>query len=371
MSRIFLSSPDVGSLEREALLRAFDSGWVAPAGPELEAFEHDIAAITGWPGAVAMSSGTAALHLALLGQGVQQGDRVLVSSFTFAATANAIAYCGAEPTFIDSDTATWNMSPQLLADELADARRHNRLPTAVVVVDLYGQCADYDPIVAQCEELGIPVVEDAAEALGATYKGRPAGTLADTGVFSFNGNKIITTSGGGMFVSPDLDSSNRVRNLATQARRPAVHYEHTEIGYNYRLSNLLAAMGRAQLQRLPAMSARRLQINARYRELLGDLPHLSFMPIAPWGGWNGWLTCVVFDDVGARNSVQQALEANDIESRPLWKPMHLQPVFAGCASRVDGTSGYLFDHGLCLPSGSVLTDDQIDLVAKVALETVR
>ena len=369
MSRIFLSSPDVGPLERDALLRAFDSGWVAPAGPELEAFEQDIAAITGWPGAVAMSSGTAALHLALLGKGVQPGDHVLVSSFTFAATANAVAYCGAKPIFIDSDTATWNMNPQLLADELGQARRRNRLPAALVVVDLYGQCADYDQIVPQCHELGIPIIEDAAEALGATYKQRPAGTLGDTGVFSFNGNKIITTSGGGMFVSPDVAAADQVRYLATQARRPAVHYEHTEIGYNYRLSNLLAAMGRAQLQRLPAMSERRQQINHRYRELLADIAGLAFMPIAPWGGWNGWLTCVEFDDVTRRDAVQRALEQHDIESRPLWKPMHMQPVFAGCPARVDGTSEYLFDHGLCLPSGSVLTDDQVDLVAKVVLAT--
>ncbi|CAB4862085.1 unannotated protein [freshwater metagenome] len=371
MSRIFLSSPDVGLLEREALLRAFDSGWVAPAGPELDAFESDVAAITGWPGAVAMSSGTGALHLALLEQGVQPGNDVLVSSFTFAATANAVAYCGATPIFIDSDTATWNMSPQLLAEELAAAKRRNRLPAAVVVVDLYGQCADYDEIVPACHELGIPVVEDAAEALGATYKGRPAGALADTGVFSFNGNKIITTSGGGMFVSPDIDAASRVRHLATQARRPATHYEHTEIGYNYRLSNLLAALGRAQLQRLHVMSQRRLQINERYRELLAGVPGLSFMPIAPWGGWNGWLTCVVFDDVVARDAVQRALNDNDIESRPLWKPMHLQPVFAEASARVDGTSEYLFDHGMCLPSGSVLTDDQIDFVATVACEAAQ
>ena len=371
MSRIFLSSPDVGPLERDALLRAFDSGWVAPAGPELAGFEQDIAAITGWPGAVAMSSGTAALHLALLGKGVQQGDHVLVSSFTFAATANAVAYCGASPTFIDSDTATWNMSPQLLADELAEARRRNRLPAAVVVVDLYGQCADYDQIVPQCHELGIPIIEDAAEALGATYKQRPAGTLADTGVFSFNGNKIITTSGGGMFVSPDVAAADRVRSLATQARRPAVHYEHTEIGYNYRLSNLLAAMGRAQLQRLPSMSARRQQINRHYRETLSGLSGLSFMPIAPWGGWNGWLTCVEFDDIETRDAVQLALDQNDIESRPLWKPMHLQPVFADCSARVDGTSEYLFDHGLCLPSGSVLTDDQVQHVAEIVCRTAQ
>ncbi len=365
MTRIYLSQPDVGQLEREALLRAFDSGWVAPAGPELVAFEADIAAVTGWPGAVAMSSGSAALHLALHTSGVGPDDRVIVSSFTFAASANAVAYCGAQPVFVDSESTSWNISPQLLADELAEARRLNQLPKAVVVVDLYGQCADYDLIAPQCAELGIPLIEDAAEALGATYRGRPAGTLGDAGVLSFNGNKIMTTSGGGMYLSPDAAMADRVRHLATQARLPTVHYEHTEIGYNYRLSNLLAAMGRAQLQRLPAMSARRLAINKLYRQRLAEVPGVSFMPVPSWSGWNGWLTCIVFGSTEQRNAVQRALDAVDIESRPLWKPMHLQPVFARQPARVDGTSEQLFTHGLCLPSGSVLGDDQIELVARV------
>jgi dTDP-4-amino-4,6-dideoxygalactose transaminase len=373
--RIFLSAPDVGPLEREALLRAFDSGWVAPVGPELDGFEDDLAAFVGWPGVVAMSSGTAALHLALLVHGVRPGDEVLVSTFTFAATANAVTYLGATPRFIDSDASTWNMSPGLLADELASRRAAGRLPAAVVVVDLYGQCADYDAIVPLCAEYGVPVIEDAAEALGAFYKGRPAGTLAQCAAFSFNGNKIMTTSGGGAFVSPDPAVADRVRYLATQAREPAVHYEHTEIGFNYRLSNLLAAMGRAQLERLPAMSARRRAINRHYRDALGDIAGLSFMPIASFGlsasgadetdGWNGWLTCVTFGDPATRDAVQSALQAVDIESRPLWKPMHLQPVFADAPARVDGTSEHLFSHGLCLPSGSALTDAQVERVAGV------
>ncbi len=368
--RIFLSSPDVGSAEREALLRAFDSGWVAPAGPELDAFEADLAALTGWPGAVALSSGTAALHLALLVLGVQPGDEVYVSSFTFAASANAIVYAGARPRFIDSDDVSWNMSPALLADELTAAAFEHRLPAAVVVVDLYGQCADYDEIVAICDRHGVPVVEDAAEALGATYRGRPAGTLGAMGLFSFNGNKIMTTSGGGAFVSPDVEAADRVRYLATQARRPVVHYEHTDVGFNYRLSNLLAAMGRAQLARLAEMSQRRLAINGFYRERFADLPGLSFMPVAPWGGWNGWLTCVTFDDPALRDTVQAALDAAEIESRPLWKPMHLQPVFAGAPARVDGTSQRLFEHGLCLPSGSVLTDAQVERVATLTAAAI-
>ncbi len=359
----------MGPDERAALLRAFDSGWVAPAGPELDAFEADLSSFVGWPGVVAMSSGTAALHLALAVSGVSVGDEVIVSTFTFAATANAVTYLGATPRFVDSDAATWNMNPELLAAELAAMRAAGRLPAAVVVVDLYGQCADYDEIVPLCAEYGVPVVEDAAEALGASYKGRSAGTLGDCGIFSFNGNKIMTTSGGGAFASPDVVVADRVRYLATQARQPAVHYEHTDIGFNYRMSNLLAAMGRAQLTRLPEMSARRLAINACYHAELADVPGLTFMPIVE--GWNGWLTCVTFDDPAVRDTVQSALAGADIESRPLWKPMHLQPVFAAAPARVDGTSEHLFTHGLCLPSGSVLTDAQVERVAGLVEATAR
>jgi dTDP-4-amino-4,6-dideoxygalactose transaminase len=368
MSRIYLSPPDVGPDERNALLRAFDSGWVAPAGPELDSFEQEIAEIVGWPGVVALSSGTAALHLALLAVGVQPGDDVFVSDLTFAASANAVTYVGATPVFIDSDVSSWNMSPALLADALADAQRRNRLPSAVVVVDLYGQCADYDAIVPQCRELGIPVIEDAAEAMLATYKGRPAGSLGDIGVFSFNGNKIMTTSGGGVLLSQDVDSANRARYLATQARQPAVHYEHTEVGFNYRMSNLLAAMGRAQLSRLPAMSERRLAINKAYRTLLADLP-VEFMPVPDWSGWNGWLTCVLLESRAERDRIIAALESADIESRPLWKPMHMQPVFGTAAAWVDGTGAGLFERGLCLPSGSGLSDDDIDRVCQALLLT--
>jgi dTDP-4-amino-4,6-dideoxygalactose transaminase len=365
MSRIFLSPPDVGDAERDALLRAFDSGWIAPVGPDLDGFEADIAARTGWPGAVALSSGTAALHLALLAVGVQPGDEVLTSSFTFIATANAIAYCGATPMFIDSERASWNMCPDLLAEELAAASRRDTLPAAVVVVDLYGQCADYDAIVPICREYGVPIVEDAAEALGATHTGRPAGTLGDIGVFSFNGNKIITTSGGGMLTTPDIAIADRVRHLATQARLPATHYEHAEVGFNYRLSNLLAALGRAQLSRLDGFIERRLEINARYRELLGGLDGMEFMPVAPWSGWNGWLTCVLFDSTIERDQVMHKLEANDIESRPLWKPMHLQPAFANHRAITNGVSDDLFERGLCLPSGTALNDGQVDRIGSV------
>jgi dTDP-4-amino-4,6-dideoxygalactose transaminase len=262
------------------------------------------------------------------------------------------------------------MSPQLLADALAAARRHNRLPRAVVVVDLYGQCADYDEIVPLCHELGIAVVEDAAEALGSTYKGRPAGTLGDIGVFSFNGNKIVTTSGGGMLVTASPSIADRARYLSTQAREPAEHYEHAEVGFNYRLSNLLAAVGRAQLVRLPELTARRLAISARYRQRLADVLGVTFMPVAPWGGWNGWLTCVLFDVQQQRNRVRSRLAAHDIESRPLWKPMHLQPMFKDRSAVIDGTSERLFERGLCLPSGSAMDLDTVDRLSQVACGNV-
>ena len=369
--RIWLSPPDVGSDEQHRMTQALQGGWVAPAGPDLAAFEADIAEFTGWPGAVALSSGTAALHLALLAVGVQPGDEVLVSTFTFAASANAVRYCGAEPVFIDSDRTSWNMNPELLAEELAEGAARGKLPAAVIVVDLYGQCADYDPIMATCREYGVPVIEDSAEALGATYKDRPAGTLADIGVFSFNGNKIITTSGGGMLVTPDEGVADRVRYLATQARQPAVHYEHTEVGYNYRLSNLLAALGRGQFARLPQFVARRRAINDLYRELLDDVEECDFMPVPDWSGWNGWLSCLVFAVPGVSHRVHNALLGSEIESRPLWKPMHRQPAFAGCRSRVDATSDHIFDLGLCLPSGSALADDQVAEVAALVRSKIR
>ncbi len=366
--RIYLSPPDVGEAERALINDAITGGWIAPVGPDLDAFEADVVALTGWSGAVALTSGTAALHLALLAVGVQPGDEVLVSSFTFAASANAVRYCGAEPVFIDSDATSWNMSPGLLADELATARRRNRLPAAVMVVDLYGQCADFDPIMAECRQMGIPVVEDSAEAIGATYRGRPAGTLADIGVFSFNGNKIITTSGGGMLVTPSSEVADRVRYLSTQARRPAAHYEHSEVGYNYRLSNLLAALGRGQLARLPGFVKRRRAINDLYRELLAGV--CTFMPVPEWSEWNGWLTCVQFADSSTPTMVREALAAEGIESRPLWKPMHRQPAFASCRSRADGTSDAIFATGLCLPSGSALTDNQVAEIASIVTAVV-
>jgi len=374
--RLYLSGPDVGVVERAAILRAFDSGWIAPVGPDLTAFEAELSEITGWPGSVALSSGTAALHLALLAVGVGDGDDVLVPTATFVASANAVRYVGARPCFIDSESASWNMSPELLERELADRARSNRLPTAVIVVDLYGQCADYDQIVPICRAYDVPIVEDAAESLGATHRDRPAGTLGDIGVFSFNGNKIVTTSGGGAIITPTAVVADRIRHLATQARVTARHFEHDEVGYNYRLSNLLAALGRAQLSRLTEMSERRRAISDAYRAALdsrargaADVPDdetVEFMPIAPWGEWNGWLTCAIVGSTQRRDDLIRALGAVDIESRPLWKPMHLQPAYRDVPALVDGTAERLFDRGICLPSGSALSDADVERVIATA-----
>ena len=369
MTRVFLSPPEVGDAERRMLLDAFDSNWIAPLGPDVDAFEVEFARRVEVAHAVALSSGTAALHLALLLVGVAPGDEVLVPSFTFVATANAVVYAGANPVFVDSSADTWTMDPVLVAAELDRRAAAGRLPAAVVTVDLYGQSCDYDPILAACDRHGVPVVEDAAEALGATYRGRPAGSFGRMGVFSFNGNKIITTSGGGMLVTTSADEAERARYLATQAREPFPHYEHTTIGYNYRLSNLLAALGRAQLAGLDSRISRRRAIDARYREALADVDGIGWFPMAAYGEPNHWLTCVTIDPdrFGAdREAVRQALEAEDIESRPTWKPLHLQPVFATNEVVGGDVCAGIFAHGLCLPTGSALSEeDQARVVAVV------
>ncbi len=357
MTRIYLSPPSMGAEERTMLLDAFDSNWIAPLGPDVDAFEREFSEFIHGGPSVALSSGTAALHLALLLSGVGPGDEVLVPTFTFVATANAVRYLGAEPVFVDCAPATWTIDPELVEVELRERARHGRLPSALVTVDLYGQMADYDALAPLCEQYGIPLIEDAAEALGSTYRGRSSGTMGEAGVFSFNGNKIITTSGGGMLVLPSEDLADRARYLASQARLPYPHYEHAELGFNYRLSNLLAAIGRAQLRGLPGHLERRAHINSNYRAALDDLPGVTFMPIAEYGEPNYWLTCVCIDAdrFGAdREDVRRALEGGDIESRPTWKPLHLQPTFAGSHVVGGSVAAGIFDRGLCLPSGSAL-----------------
>ena len=369
MTRVYLSPPEVGADERRMLLEAFDSNWIAPLGPDVDAFEEEFAARVGVGHAVALSSGTAALHLALLLVGVGAGDDVLVPSFTVVATANAVLYRGATPVFVDSAAGTWTVDPALVAAELDRRAAAGRLPAAVVTVDLYGQSCDYDPLVAACERHGVPLVEDAAEALGATYRGRAAGSFGRMGVFSFNGNKIITTSGGGMLVTASAEEADRARYLATQAREPFPHYEHTTLGYNYRLSNLLAALGRAQLAGLDSRITRRRAIDARYREALDGVPGIAFMPVAAYGEPNHWLTCVTIDPALSgtdRETVRLALEAEDIESRPTWKPLHLQPLFADSPVVGGAVCAGIFDHGLCLPTGSALSEaDQARVVGTV------
>jgi pyridoxal phosphate-dependent aminotransferase EpsN len=366
--RLYLSPPHVGDVEQALVADAFASNWIAPLGPHVDAFEREFCDAIGARHGVALSSGTAALHLALQLLGVAAGDEVLVSTLTFVASVNPIRYLGASPVFVDSERASWNMDTALLAEELDRRARRGRLPTAVVVVHLYGQSANLDPIVTACERHGVPLVEDAAEALGATYRGRAPGTFGRAGIFSFNGNKIVTTSGGGMLVSDDEHLVAHARKLATQARDPAAHYEHSEVGYNYRLSNVLAAIGRGQLQMLHERVRARRRNFEHYRSALAELPGVEFMPEAPWGTHSRWLTTLTIDPdaFGAdREAVRLALEAENIEARPVWKPMHLQPLYAAAECVGGRVASDLFRKGLCLPSGSALTTADLDRVGEI------
>jgi len=365
MSRILLSPPHMGDIERQMLLDAFDSNWIAPVGPDIDAFEQEFAEVVGVPHAAALSSGTAGLHLALRLLGVGPGDEVIVPTLTFIATAAAVTYVGARPVLMDSELATWNLDPDLLAEELAAAAKRGKLPAAVIAVDLYGQCADYDRIVPLCDEYGVPLIEDAAEALGATYRGKPAGSFGQIAVFSFNGNKIITTSGGGMLVSRDGELVSRARNLASQARMPVVHYQHDEIGYNYRLSNLLAALGRGQLRSLPDRVRRKREISALYQAALGAVPGITFMPLHTAGEPTCWLTCILVDPRRSGTDPEKLrlrLEDADIETRPVWKPLHLQPALVSARHMVTGVAEGLFTAGLCLPAGTAMTDRDVEHV---------
>lgn len=368
LRRVYLSSPHMGGLEQQYVSEAFATNWIAPLGPHVDAFEREFCQLVRADHAAALSSGTAALHLALQLVGVGRGDEVLVSTLTFSATVNPVRYLGATPTFVDSERSSWNMDPSLLQEVLKRRACTGRLPRAVVVVHLYGQCADLDPIVSACEHYGVTLIEDAAEALGSTYKGRSPGTFGRAGIFSFNGNKIITTSGGGMLVSEDKALVNHAVKLATQARDPAPHYEHSEIGYNYRMSNVLAAIGRGQLQVLEDRVQARRRNFEFYAQHLGSLPGIVFMPEAPWGRHTRWLTTLTIDPVafGAdREAVRLALERENIEARPVWKPMHLQPVFRGCECIGGAVAEDLFNRGLCLPSGSNLTEQELQRVVSI------
>jgi dTDP-4-amino-4,6-dideoxygalactose transaminase len=370
MARVYLSPPHLGTAEQELVAEAFASNWIAPLGPHVDAFEREVAAAAGVAHGAALSSGTAAIHLALRLFGIAPGDDVLCSTLTFAGTVFPVLYEGARPVFLDADRTTWNLDPGLLLEELEDRARAGRLPRVVIAVDLYGQCADYAPIEEACARFGVPLLEDAAEALGATYGDRPAGSFGRAAVLSFNGNKIVTTSGGGMLVSDDLQLIERARHLATQARDPAPWYQHSEVGFNYRLSNVLAAIGRGQMRTLAERVEARRRNFALYQEALGHLPGVRFMPEAAYGRSNRWLTTLTIDPAafGAdRDEVCRVLATEDIEARPVWKPMHLQPLFAGCPARGGQVAEDLFARGLCLPSGSNLADaDRARIVGLIA-----
>lgn len=355
MPRIYLSPPHLAGQELALLEEAIGSNWIAPLGPHVDAFERELAAVAGVPNALALSSGTAALHLGLVVLGLGPGNEVACPSLTFTASANPIRYVGATPVFVDVDEATWTLDPKLLERALHDRPQIR----AVIAVDLYGQCCDYRALREICKTHRVDLIQDAAESLGSTFEDAASGGQGDLAIFSFNGNKIVTTSGGGALLSGDRERIEHARKLASQAREPEAHYEHEEIGYNYRLSNLLAAVGRAQLDVLPERVAARRRVNACYRRLFEGVRGISFMPEAPYGQRNAWLTCILVDPptFGAeRETIRLALEAENIESRPLWKPMHLQPIYAGSCTYGGAISARLFERGLCLPSGSALTE---------------
>jgi dTDP-4-amino-4,6-dideoxygalactose transaminase len=367
MSRsILMSQAHVTDLEVEALIRAVTSGWVAPLGPEVDGFESEICSFTGTGHAVALSSGTAAIHLGLLGLGVKPGDDVIVPTLTFGATAFAVTYTGATPVLLDVDEQAWGLDPDLLEAILANRAAAGRQVAAIVPVDLFGRPADYDRILPIAAHHNVPVLVDAAESLGARHGQRAAGTMGRAGIYSFNGNKIMTTSGGGMLVSDDEALVEKARFRSTQSREPFPWYEHEEIGFNYRMSNILAALGRAQLARLPGMIGRRRAIRAMYTEMLADLEGLTVTPDPPWGTGNSWLTTATFDwslRPDASTRVREALQVQGIESRPIWKPMHQQPVFRDHEAHLTGVADRLFQEGLCLPSGVGLSDGDIERVA--------
>ena len=369
--KIYLCSPHMGGGEMKYVQEAFDSNWIAPLGPNVDGFEKELCSAVGAKHVAALSSGTAAIHLSLILLGVKPGDYVIGTSFTFSATVNPIAYLGATPVLVDSEPGTWNMDPELLEEAIQIANRKSQIANikAIIVAHLYGMPAKMKEIMAVADKYGIPVVEDAAEALGSEYMGKRVGCNSKFGILSFNGNKIITTSGGGALISDDAALIDRARFLATQARDPAPHYQHSTIGYNYRMSNVVAGVGRGQLEVLDLRVRQHREINAWYRELLKDVPGVTFQsePSADFRS-NFWLTCIVIDPAVAgtdREKLRLAFEAANIESRPLWKPMHLQPVFAGCPAFVNGTSEKLFENGLCLPSGSNIDEEGRQRIAEV------
>ncbi len=366
--RIYLSPPHMGDNELEFVKEAFDTNWIAPVGPHVDLFEKEFCELTGSKHAVALSSGSAAIHLALILLGIGRDDEVICSAFTFAASANPVVYQNATPVFVDSEASTWNMNSEYLQEAIQDRIKKGKTPKAVILVHLYGQSADIDPILTLCDEYDIHLIEDAAESVGAYYKGKHTGIMGKFGIFSFNGNKIITTSSGGMLVSDDEDLIQKAKFLSTQARDPAPHYQHSHIGYNYRLSNVLAGIGRGQLRVLEdRVNARRANFDY-YEKELRDLPGIEFMPEAEFGRSNRWLTCLTIDPSKSgttREDVRLALESENIEARPVWKPLHMQPAFKDYPFYGSGISEEIFDKGLCIPSGSNLNEEDLGRVVNV------
>jgi len=368
-TRIYLSSPHMSGDEQKYLKEAFDTNWIAPLGPNLDGFEKQLAGFLNVGHVAALSSGTAALHLAMILLNVQPGDEVLVSSFTFSATVNPIVYQGATPILIDSESSTWNMDPVLLEEAIHDRIRKSKKPKAIIVVDLYGMPAKLDEITAIAAKYDIPLIEDAAEALGSKFNGKNCGTFGLIGILSFNGNKIITTSGGGAITSMNEEYIKKAKFLSTQARDRAPHYEHSQIGYNYRMSNILAAIGRGQMEVIEDRIAARRRNNRIYRELFNNIPEIHFLTEPDKSYFsNFWLTTLLIDNPTEkfnRETIRLALEAENIEARPLWKPMHLQPVFSKMPNYVSGVSEELFNNGICLPSGSNLDVKDIERVVRI------
>jgi dTDP-4-amino-4,6-dideoxygalactose transaminase len=365
MPKVYLSPPELSSADHKAVAAALESNWVAPVGPDLGHFEKAICERVHRAHGVALNSGTAALHLSLQLLDVGAGDIVLCPSFTFAASANPICYCGAKPIFIGSEAETWNMDPKALRQAFEALAAKGEKPKAVIVVQLYGQCAAMDPIIEICDTYNVPLIEDAAEALGASYQGRPAGSFGRFSFISFNGNKIITTSGGGMLLGDDQGEAERALYLATQAREPVAHYEHKSVGYNYRLSNVLAALGRSQLLSLDEKIKHRRSHFEAYQLGLGHLPGVEFMPILDKDAVNYWLTCLTVDSADKKEAILSRLEAGGIEARPLWKPLHLQPIYKNCPYFGEYIEDRIFNKGLVLPSGSSLTEEARTLIIEI------
>ena len=371
--RIYLSPPHLGASEIEYVKEAFASNWITNAGENVEAFEKSICQYTSTANAVVLQSGTAAIHLALILLGVTAGDEVICPSFTFSASANPIVYLGARPVFVDSEKETWNMSPDLLKEAIADRIKKGKKPKAIILVHLYGQVAQIEKILDLALEYQIPVIEDAAESLGSTYEGKMTGTFGKFGIYSFNGNKIITTSGGGALISEDHALIESAKFLSTQARDHAPHYQHSAIGYNYKMSNVLAGIGRGQLEVIEERIQKRRFIFEYYKTACRNISEISFLEERKNTFYNRWLTCILIDEKSKVNKedIRLALEAENIESRPLWKPMHMQPIFEQELFYGNGVSEQLFNSGLCLPSGSAMSEEDLDRVIKTIFKVIK